>query len=126
VGPDVRVLRKRVEALAHDHERRRVVDFVENNLQDLICSGLGASGWCGATAATHRQDGPFALAGPSMGVFVARVWSDGGEGDGIREQGLLNGKGNRPRVTAVLIGRSSGAPHATCKTLTEVNLSIVV
>lgn len=64
MGPDVRVLRKRVEALAHDHERRRIVDFVENNLQDLICSGLGASGWCGATAATHRQDGPFALAGP--------------------------------------------------------------
>jgi len=36
-----------------------VVDFVENDLEDLICSGLSATQGCGATAATHRQDGPF-------------------------------------------------------------------
>jgi len=28
-------------------------------------------------------------------VFVARVWSDSGEWDGIGGQGLLAGKGNR-------------------------------
>lgn len=32
VSPDVRVLRKRVEALGNDHERGGVVDFVEDDL----------------------------------------------------------------------------------------------
>lgn len=43
VGPDIGVFRERIEASAYKHERRGVVDFVENDLQDLIYSGLSAT-----------------------------------------------------------------------------------
>lgn len=39
MSPNIGVSRKCIEAFAHNDERRGVVDFVENDLEDLIYSG---------------------------------------------------------------------------------------
>lgn len=43
MSADIGVLRERIEAPAYEYERRGVVDFVEDDLEDLICSGLSAT-----------------------------------------------------------------------------------
>jgi hypothetical protein len=59
VSPDIGGSCERIEASAYEHKGRGVVDFVKDDLENLICAGLSATQGCGATAATHRQDGPF-------------------------------------------------------------------
>jgi hypothetical protein len=69
---------------------------------------MSASNGCGATTATHRQDGPYpvnlseACKPLNTMFFVSRRWAERGDKRGDRGQGWLSGKGKFAYIRAVI------------------------